>query len=70
MCPSILRTDDDRNPCNRDATLADHGARIKALERAQVEDRSELRSLKNWIMGTLAAACGGLLVQLFALIKK
>ncbi len=51
-------------------TLARHDERLTALEDRQQEDRSELRSLKNWIMGTLAAACGGLVVQVLALLTR
>ncbi len=51
-------------PLPHEATLADHGARIRVLEDARREDREEMRSLKAWIMGTLAAA----LVSAFGVI--
>ena len=44
--------------------------RVDTLEKRQDEDRDEIRSLKNWIMGTLAAACGGLIVQVIALLSR
>jgi hypothetical protein len=50
--------------------LSDHAARIWNLEESQARADLEVRgiresvdSLKFWIMGTLAAAVGGLLLQ-------
>ncbi len=49
------------------AILADHGARIKSLEDAQRTVADELRALKNWIMGVLAA---GLMSLAFQILKR
>lgn len=55
--------------------LADHNARIEALEQnanqARLDHRDlakQLGSLRNWIMGTLAAALMGVLIQSFKIL--
>jgi hypothetical protein len=57
--------------------LASHASRIQALEESanrldrqhtRLEDK--LDSLRNWMMGTLAAALVGVLMQLAKLLEK
>jgi hypothetical protein len=59
-----------------EAQIADHGARITSLESGREAERKErqrlddkLDGIKNWIMGTLAAALLSLLGTVLSLLK-
>lgn len=52
-----------------EATLANHGARIKNVEDGQKELARKFDRLQWWIMGTLAAALTGVFLQLLRLAK-
>jgi hypothetical protein len=53
-----------------EARLDAHDDAIEQLRSQQREDRDDVRGLKNLIMGTLAAACGGLVLQLLSVLVK
>lgn len=53
-----------------EARLDAHDDAIEQLRGQQREVRDDVRGLKNLIMGTLAAACGGLVVQLIAVLTR
>lgn len=47
-----------------------HDREFESVQKQQTEDRIEVRGLKNWIMGTLAAACGGMVLQIIMLLAR
>lgn len=68
---SAFYTSFDMTPAVIDTNiLIRHDERIATLEKRQDEDRADVGSLKRLIIGSLLTACGGLLVQVFALITR
>lgn len=55
---------------SHDARLDAHDREFVEIRGQQTEDRAEVRGLKNWLMGILAAALGGVALQVLGIVLK
>ena len=53
-----------------EAHIEAHDTAIAELRDQAREDRADVRALRNWILGTLAAALGGTVLQIFTLMAR